>query len=145
MKRTLALSLVLSFPFFYGCVSRSAYQAEMYRMTEKLKEEKRDHAFDVKSLETKLSDKNKSLSELTNRYMEIEKQNQEFRKKLGYLRGDIEALLKDIAELKLVVFTNVKGSEGNEMMIKLIDMQQRLQGLLLKEKLEQESSLGNPG
>ncbi len=43
--------------------------------------------------------------------------------KLDGLKADLDALMKDMAEIKLVIFTNMRGSEANEMMIKLNNMQ----------------------
>jgi len=52
--------------------------------------------------------------------------------KLGRLTSDLQALQRDMTELKLVIFSNFKGSQANEMMLKLNEMQRRVQEILRK-------------
>lgn len=123
-----------------GCVSRTTYDRDVGTLLTKIQKLKSDHALEVRALESKIHERGRSLNELTTRYMSLQEDNVQAQIKLGSLRGDLETLSKDVAELKLVIFTNVKGSEANEMMIKLIDMQNRIQILLEKEK-NRESGL----
>ncbi|MDP2690373.1 MAG: hypothetical protein Q8P48_09735 [Deltaproteobacteria bacterium] len=127
-----ALSLAVS----SGCVSRSAYIEDVSRLAAHLQAEKEAHAVTVRLYEAKLRDKSDNLTSITERYIALQKSNGEAQKKLNSLKGDLETLLRDMAELKMVIFHNVKGSEGTEMMIKLMEMQHRVKDLLLKETVE---------
>ncbi|MBI5643213.1 MAG: hypothetical protein HY954_07035 [Deltaproteobacteria bacterium] len=129
---TLPCTLALAFSM-QGCVSRSAYEENMQVMSERLRAEKTANASAVKSLETRVQERGKTLSELTARYMQLKEDKDSAQAKLDRLQNDFEALLKDMAELKLVIFTNVKGSASNEMMMKINNMQNRVQKLINKE------------
>lgn len=114
-----------------GCVSRSAYDADIARLTMKLQQERADHAATVQSLEIRLKDRAKSLSELTDRYMVLQHERAQYQ--LSGLRKDMEALLRDLDELRLVVTSNLKGSEGTEMQMKISEMQKRIKTVLDRE------------
>jgi len=120
-----------------GCISRGAYQENMAKMANKLQAEKIAHAKELEKYEQKMREKNDTIAKLTERFMALQETNAESKAKLDSLKGDLEALLRDMAELKMVVFHNVKGSEGNEMIIKLMEMQHRVKNLLRNETINQ--------
>lgn len=127
-----ALSLVVS----SGCVSRGAYIEDVSRLAAHLQAEKEAHADTVRLYEAKLRDKSNNMTSITERYIALQKSNGEAQKKLNSLKSDLETLLRDMAELKMVILHNVKGSEGTEMMIKLMEMQHRVKDLLQNETVE---------
>lgn len=117
-----------------GCVPRSRYDEDIARLAIALQNEKIEKANALNQMEGRVQERGKTLSDLTARYMALEEENRKNELKLSGLKGDLEKLLSDIKELKLVLFTNTKGSEGKEMMIKLIDMENRLNRLIEVEK-----------
>jgi len=119
-------SLLLS-----GCVSRSAYEADISRLAFKLKEERADHAATVRSLEEKLKERGRSLTVLTERYILLQHERAQFQ--LPGLRRDMEALLKNLDELSLVVSANLKGSEGREIQMMIDEMRSRVTTVLDRE------------
>lgn len=137
-SRSLAAISLIAIPALgitlQGCVSRAQYDQDVGRLAVALHNEKADKASNIAYLEGKVHERGKTLSELTSRYIAVQKENEQAQTKLNGLKGDLEKLLHDVEELKLVLFTNVKGQEANEMMIKLIDMRHRLKLLLEKEK-----------
>lgn len=116
-----------------GCVSRGAYEENIGVMSKKLQAEKAARATDVKSLEQRLAERGKTLSDLTDRYIRLKAEKDSAQAKLDGLKADLDALMKDMAELKLVVFTNMRGSEANEMVMKINNMQKRVDRLILKD------------
>lgn len=131
--KTVPLTAVLA-ASLSGCVSKATYDQDISTLLIKLQRERADNAQNVKALEIKLQERGKSLSEITNRLIMLQKEREQSYGKISHFRADIEAIQRDLAELKLVIFTNVKGSEGNEMIIKIIDMQHRIQTILGAEK-----------
>jgi len=95
------------------------------------------HAQELAKYDKRLRDKNDTVVKLTERYMALQERHAVAQGKLDSLKDDLDTLLKDIAELKMVVFHNVKGSEGNEMIIKLMEMQHRVKTLLRNETANQ--------
>ncbi|MBI4950362.1 MAG: hypothetical protein HY955_09485 [Deltaproteobacteria bacterium] len=132
MARYLLLFTALTL-VFAGCVSRGAYEENIGNISGKLKAEKTARSTDVKILEQRLADRGKTLSDLTGRYIMLKAEKDSAQSKLDGLKADLDALMKDMSELKLVIFTNMRGSEANEMMIKLNNMQKRVDRLLTKE------------
>lgn len=133
------LSLVIAVSFLSltalsGCVSLSAYEEDVAKLTIALQNEKAARAEAERKADYRVQERGKSLNEMTNKYIEIQKNYEQVQIKVLRLKGDFEKLLHDVDELKLVVHTNVKGSVGSELMIKLIDMENRLNILLEKEK-----------
>jgi len=120
-----------------GCISRGAYQQNMAQIASQLQTERAAHAQEIAKYDQRLRDKNDTVVKLTERFMALQAKNTESQAKLDSLKGDLEALLRDMAELKMVVFHNVKGSEGNEMIIKLMEMQHRVKNLLRSEEVTQ--------
>jgi len=120
-----------------GCISRGAYQENMAKLSKQMQAERIAHAKEIEKYEQRMRDKNDTIAKLTERFMALQETNAESKAKLDSLRGDLEALLRDMAELKMVVFHNVKGSEGNEMIIKLMEMQHRVKNLLRNETKSQ--------
>ena len=117
--------------FLPGCVSRGAYDADIARLAARLQQERADHAATVKALEIKLKERAKSLSELTDRYMVLQHERAQYQ--LPGLKKDLEILLMDLDELGLVVTSNLKGSEGKEMLMKINDMHKRISTVLDRE------------
>lgn len=131
MKKNLFIMTACLPLLLTGCfVSKKDYDNNINRLANELRNERIEHAATVKALEIKLQERGKSLNELTARYMELVKEKEQSQLVFNGLKGELDVLLRDIAELRLVIFTNVKGMEANEMMIKLIDMQNRVQVLI---------------
>lgn len=122
-----------------GCISRSAYDENINRLAIALQEEKAARAAAERQLDHKIQERGKTLGEMTNKYIELQRNYEQVQVKVVRFRGDLEKLLHDVDELKLVVHTNVKGSPGSEMMIKLLDMERRLNLLLDRNKAESET------
>lgn len=125
-------AIILSGILISGCISRGAYEQDIARLTARLQQERIEHANQIASMEVKLKDRAKSLADLTDRYMTLQKEREQYQ--VVGLKSDLEALSKDLAELKLVVASNAKGAEANEMLMKIADMQKRINLLLEKEK-----------
>lgn len=119
-----------------GCVSLSAYQEDVAKLSTALQNEKAARAEAERKADYRVQERGKSLTEMTNKYIELQKNYEQVQLKVLRLKGDFEKLIHDVDELKLVVHTNVKGSPGSEMMIKLLDMENRLNILLDKEQAE---------
>jgi len=115
-----------------GCVSRSAYNESVDILMKKMQKERAESQSQQRALEIKVQERGRTLSELTARYIDLKAQNDYSQTKLGRLKNDLERLLRDMAEMKLVIFTNFKGSEANEMMLKLNSMQKTVQEILKK-------------
>lgn len=130
LKPTLSILLVLAAA---GCISRSAYEGDMQTLYTQLQNERVANAAKIKALEIRLQERAKSLAELTNRYMTLEKDKEQAQIKINNLKGDFESLLRDMAELRLVIDSNIKGSGAAEMKLKLADMQNRIINLLGKQ------------
>lgn len=130
-KFMLAAALLVTL-FSQGCVSRGAYNENVNALLAKLERERAQNASTERALEIKVQERGKTLSELTNRYIELKAQQDYSQAKLARLQSDLEGLLSSMAEMKLVIFTNFKGSEANEMMLKLNSMQKTVQEILKK-------------
>lgn len=126
----------LSLTALSGCVSLSAYEEDVAKLTIALQNEKAARVEAERKSDYRGQERGKSLSEMTNKYIELQKSYELVQIKVLRLKGDFEKLLHDVDELKLVVHTNVKGSAGSELMIKLLDMENRLNILLDREKDE---------
>lgn len=126
----------LSLTALSGCVSLSAYEEDVAKLSAALQSEKAARAEAERKSDYRGQERGKSLNEMTNKYIELQKSYEQVQVKVLRLKGDFERLLHDVDELKLVVHTNVKGSAGSELMIKLLDMENRLNILLDKEKAE---------
>lgn len=133
MKRTLVAIGLLALPLLSsGCVSRSAYDENINLLLQKMKNERAESQSTARALEIKVQERGKTLSELTSRYINLKAQQDYNQAKLGRLQKDLEGLLRDMSEMKLVIFTNFKGSEATEMMLKLNSMQKTVQEILKK-------------
>ncbi len=121
---------------FSGCVSRSSYESDMAFLERQVMTERIVKEETVQKLEQKVQDKNKTLNALTERYGALQKEHEALQKWRNSFKDNLEALAKDIAELKLVIsnnLPNMRGSVGNTMLIHLIDMENEIQGLLKVE------------
>ena len=126
-----AAALTLSTLFLTGCcVSRETYYKDIGKLETELNFERRVNAEQVKNYEQKLHDKSNSLKVITERYMELEKSNGAARGTLDSLQDDLQGMLNDMAELKMVIYHNVKGSEGAQMLIKLNEMKYKIKRLM---------------
>jgi chromosome segregation ATPase len=122
-----------------GCVSKRTYDRDIARLTSQLQAERGETGSSMTSIESRLVDKSRTLAELTDRYIKLQAEKKRASQRLNTFRGDIEELQRDISELKLVVGKNVEkfpSTTANEMLIKLIDMEYRVQELLRKEAEE---------
>lgn len=126
----------LSLATLSGCVSLSAYEEDVAKLTTALQNEKAARAEAERKTDSRVQERGKSLNDMTNKYIELQKKYEQVQVKVLRLRSDFEKLLHDVDELKLVVHTNVKGSVGSEIMIKLLDMENRLNTLMDKETAE---------
>ncbi len=134
-KRKIIYALVtglLASSVLPGCVSRSAYERNMTAVMRTMETERREKNEAIAKLELKVQDRGRSLNELTAKYMDLQKEHEKSQIRFHRLKTDLDALLRDMAELKMVVFANVKGTQANEMMIKLMEMQNRIQLMLGK-------------
>ncbi|HLC19225.1 MAG TPA: hypothetical protein VJM57_09465 [Thermodesulfobacteriota bacterium] len=123
--------LVTSSLVFAGCVSKGSYLS----LEQKLVEERAARIANQKALEAKLDDKSNTINELTERYMAIQKEKEGSRAWINGFRGELESLSRDLAELKLVISSNIeemKTTMANEMLIKIIDMENRIGEMLKK-------------
>jgi len=125
-------ALLIAATLLSGCVSRSAYDADIARVAAKLRQERADNAETVRVLEEKIKERGRSLSELTNRYMVLQHERAQFQ--LSGLKKDMEILLSNLEELSLVVSANLKGSEASEMQMIIGDMTKRVQSVLERER-----------
>ncbi|MBZ0220735.1 MAG: hypothetical protein K8I01_09925 [Candidatus Methylomirabilis sp.] len=136
--------LIASAALLAGCVSKSAYEGRVAILLEQLHRERMEKNAEIQLLETKVRERGRTLSGLTEMYMKIKEQNDSAQGKLGRLEGDLESLQRDLSELKLVIYSNLKGAHANEMILKLNEMQRRVQGILEKSaEPETEVPLGS--
>ncbi len=133
MTRYLFLLTAILLAASAGCVSRGAYDENMGTISKRLAAEKAARSIEVKTLEQRLAERGKTLSELTDRYIRLKAEKDSAQAKLDGLKADLDALMKDMAELKLVIFTNMRGSEANEMVMKLNNMQKRVDKIIVKD------------
>src|SRR4030067_806153 len=127
-----------------GCISRGAYDENMSLLMQKMHRERVENAATERALEIKVQERGKTLSELTTRYIDLKAQQDYSQAKLGRLQSDLEGLLSDMSEMKLVIFTNFKGSEANEMMLKLNSMQKTVQEILKKSSEPMTAPAASP-
>ncbi len=128
---TLGTALSLS-----GCVSKRTYDRDVAALLNKLAKAQGTTASSINAMKMKMKNKASSLTRLTEKYMELEQEHMRTKERLSSFRDDLENLRKDIAELKLVVSTNIdklRSTMANELLIKIIDMEYRVQELLKKE------------
>ncbi|MFQ5466413.1 MAG: hypothetical protein ACE5EI_10830 [Thermodesulfobacteriota bacterium] len=125
-----------------GCVARSTYNKDVMVLAEQLTKEREQKKYKVENLEIKAANQGRSLGEITRMYIELQKDYQESQGVLQNLRGDLEALRRDIEELILVVNTNMSGSEADEMVFKLNDMDRRI-GRILRKSAQRPGRLRN--
>lgn len=132
-KKIILAAGLLAFPLIaQGCVSRGAYNENINLLMQKMNKERAENSATERALEIKAQERGRTLSELTTRYIELKAQQDYSQAKLGRLQSDLEGLLSAMSEMKLVIFTNFKGSEANEMMLKLNSMQKTVQEILKK-------------
>lgn len=119
--------------FILGCgISRRDYETNMTMVLDELNQERSARHSATRALEVKVHERGRTLSEITDRYITLKEQHDFSQAKLGRLNGDLEGLLRDFSELKLVIFANFKGAQANEMLLKLNAMQRTVQELLKK-------------
>jgi len=135
-KKTILFIGLMALPILaQGCVSRGAYNENMAVLLHTMTAERSENAAAQRSLEIKVQERGKTLSELTTRYIDLKAQQDYSQAKLAKLQSDLEGLLSSMSEMKLVIFTNFKGSEANEMMLKLNSMQKTVQDILKKSSV----------
>lgn len=125
-----------------GCVSKLSYDRDIAYYTVQLQQERSDNAVRIKTLEAKLRDKGNTVNELTERYMALQKDRADLQVWQGKFKPELEALSKEISELKLVITTNadrLKGPVANEMLGKIADMENRVNELLRKKGYETQT------
>lgn len=136
-RTTILISALIMPVLFMGCgVSRRTYDTNMAMVIDELNQERTARNTANHALELKVNERGRTLSELTGRYMSLKEQNDFNQAKLGRLKGDLDRLLRDFSELKLVIFANFKGAQANEMLLKLNEMQRTVQELLKKSAEE---------
>lgn len=129
----MALSIALALS---GCVSKRTYDRDVTALLNKLEMGEGISATSMRSLKTTVHSKSISLSKLTNKYTLLEKDYVRASERLNSFGKDLQTLKKDIAELKLVISINIdklQSTVANEMLIKIIDMEYRIDELLEKE------------
>ncbi|HBG45788.1 MAG TPA: hypothetical protein DDW94_02255 [Deltaproteobacteria bacterium] len=127
-----ALIAILTLPILSGCVSRRACEENISYLVDKLNREKASGNEEIGLLEVKVKERGRAIGDITGRYIKLMDQHDISEAKLGRLTSDLQALQRDMTELKLVIFSNFKGSQANEMMLKLNEMQRRVQEILRK-------------
>jgi len=113
-----------------GCVSRGTYNDDVRRLADTLRAEREAHEREIEGLKARVGSRGQSLSEVTNRYIEIQRDYRESQARLNNLRGDMMSLLRDIEELRMVVRTNFSGMQANEMLFKLEHMEDRVKNIM---------------
>ncbi|MBI5344414.1 MAG: hypothetical protein HZB83_03610 [Deltaproteobacteria bacterium] len=119
-----------------GCVSKGTYDRDVGTLAVSLERERALGASRINELETKLSGRGKTMSELTERYATLQKDREKAQMKFNMFRPDVEGLIRDIEQLRLMVYANAKnmlGSSGSEMIIKLTGMERTLKEMLIKD------------
>jgi len=136
-RTTILISALIMPVLFMGCgVSRRTYDTNMAMVIDELNQERSARNSATRAFEVKVHERGRTLSDLTDRYITLKEQNDFNQAKLGRLKGDLERLLRDFSELKLVIFANFKGTQANEMLLKLNEMQRTVQELLKKSAEE---------
>ena len=134
LLKPLALAVLLPL-VFTGCVTRSSYEKGIDEMERRLAAERANNLASMSVIESKLEDKNSTLKEITERYMALQKGQEESQAWINGFRSELEAISKDLSELKLVISSNtneMKSTVANEMLIKIIDMEHRIGEMLKK-------------
>ncbi len=129
----LTLSVVMALS---GCVSKRTYDRDVTALLNKLEKGQGNSVDSMQSMQVKMHSKTVSLKRLTNRYSLLEKDYVRASERLNSFGSDLQDLKKDIAELKFVISINIdklKSTVANEMLIKIIDMEYRIDELLKKE------------
>ena len=140
----LALSVILALS---GCVSKRTYDRDVTALLNKLEQGKGKSADSIETMQSRLNNKDASLSMLTNRYTMLERDYVRVKKRLNTFDSDLQNFKKDIAELKLVVSINIdklRSTVANEILIKIIDMEYRVDELLKKESQPLPEALAEP-
>jgi len=117
-----------------GCVSKKVYERDTRRLIEALRNERAAHAEAVKKKDYRISEQASALKKITERYAGLQERSRRSESAFHALRGDLEALLHDTEELRLVVRTNMDGSVGREMEIKLEKMRRNITRLLNRRR-----------
>ena len=124
-----------------GFVRESEYDRNMGELTRQLKIERAASASMAADYEHKLLDKSRTLTVLTERYMEMQKENENLQIWKGGFTRELETLAKDVAELKLVITKNLDNTSAfpiTPLLMKVIDMEYRLNELRKKQDGEGE-------
>ncbi len=132
----LVLAAVMVLP---GCISRSTYNRDMSKLLNKIDLDKQESEGIYDKLEAANDDRSFTLNKLTTRYMQLQKSHARLQKKFNNFDKDLNTFSHDIAELKLVITKNmdkIRSSMANEMLIKIIDMEFRIEELRKKETEE---------
>jgi hypothetical protein len=132
----LVLIPVMALP---GCISRSTYNRDMSKLLNKIKLDKQESEGIYDKLEAQNVDRSITLNKLTTRYIQLQKNHSRLQSRFNHFDKDLNAFSHDIAELKLVISKNmdkIRSSMANEMLIKIIDMEFRIEELRKKEAEE---------
>jgi len=74
-KKIIFAAGLLALPLFAeGCVSRGAYDENINLLMQKMNKERTENAATERALEIKVQERGRTLSELTNRYIELKAQ-----------------------------------------------------------------------
>lgn len=134
LKRIIPVIAVACFGMLSaGCVSKYSYDRDIGRLTSQLETEREQSMYRTTALENTSEAKAQSLAELTNRYIDLQKKNQDAQRRINNIKGDMNSLLSDIDELKLIISSNLKGPEAYELLFKLDDMEKRVRGVIAKD------------
>lgn len=140
----LRIAALLSVPLLAfslsGCVPKAMYDKDVKKANANLIIARERIQELEAAYEAQARDKGRTVSVLTDRYIELQEQNKGMTRRLNSFRDELLNLQRDIAELKLVITRNmekIRSSMANEMLIKLIDMEHNV-GVLLKKEAEPE-------
>ncbi len=138
-RSSLLLLLLVPTLVLPGCISRSTYNRDMSKLLNRIELDKQEYDKIYERLNAQTTDRSVTLNKLTTRYMLLQKNHSKLQTRMNHFGKDLNAFSRDIAELKLVITKNmdkIRSSMANEMLIKIIDMEFRVNELQKKEAEE---------
>ncbi len=138
-KPALLLLLLVPTLAFSGCISRSTYNRDMAKLLNKIAVGQQEYEKMANNLEAGGRDRAETLNKLTLRYMKLQKNHSKLLRRYNNFDNDLNEFAHDLSELKLVVNKNIDkiiSSMANEMLIKIIDMEFRVNELRKKDAEE---------
>jgi outer membrane murein-binding lipoprotein Lpp len=116
-----------------GCVSKYSYDRDVGKLSSQLQSEREQSMYRTDALKSTSESKAQTLSDLTGRYIALQKLNQDSQRRINNIAGDMHALLANIDELKLIISSNLQGAVAYELLFKLDDMENRIRRVIVKD------------